>query len=213
MTASAPALLERALVYTLGVLRHVPASPAGIPTPCRGWDLAHLLAHLEDAVDAFTEAAAGAVRVAPPGPSGCSRPGEDHSARLERKAARLLGAWTGSPPARVRLGDRSLPADVLVPAAALEIAVHGWDVAWSVDAASDRGVSGGIEPALARDLTSPAALLVPRGSARAGRFDPPPVYLSGPERDLLAWLGRDAAVAQAAGSDSTNRAPLPGAPS
>ncbi len=53
--------------------------PATAPTPCAGWTLGHLLAHMEDALDAFTEAAAGRVEVRrrcrrrPPGSTRCAR--------------------------------------------------------------------------------------------------------------------------------------------
>lgn len=204
---SALDLLERALAYAGGALRAVPPSGAGVPTPCRGWDLDRLLAHLEDALDAFDEAAAGAVRLDPGSPPGLG----GRSCRLERKAAALLRAWRGGAPTDVLVGERQLAAEVLVPAAALEIAVHGWDVAQAVG-------GPGLDPGLARDLAPAAALLVPAGAARAGRFDPPPPGMRGPgDADrpadaparLLTWLGRR----QAVGSVTTNRAPVPGVPS
>ncbi len=205
-------LLERALAWTGGVLRAVPDDPEDIPTPCRGWDLERLLGHLEDALDAFTEAATGRVRVGAPG-AGDAAPGR--AARLERKACGLVAAWRRGGPVDVRLGEEALAAEVLVPAAALEVAVHGWDVAWAV-----AGSAGGdasrcpaprLDARLARDLAPAAGLLVPRGAARAGWFDPPPDDLPGPEDDLLAWLGRREA-AQAAGRPIRKRAPSPSAP-
>ena len=58
-------LLDRSLAYTRVALADVRPELIGRPTPCAGWDLGRLLAHMEDALDAFTEAAAGRVEVAP----------------------------------------------------------------------------------------------------------------------------------------------------
>lgn len=184
-------LLPDALAYADGVLRLVPdraGRTTGVPTPCRGWDLAALLAHLEDALDAFIEAAEGAVQVDPPYPAD-HRGADGRPARLRRKAEWLGRAWTRARPGDVRLGERTLPADLLVPAAALEVAVHAWDVAWALGEDRTRPLPRD----LARALAPAAALLVPPGPARAGRFDEPPADLTGPEVDLLGWLGRDAA--------------------
>lgn len=187
----APGLLRDALAYADEVLRTVPARGSGaprLPTPCEGWDLDRLLAHLEDGLDAFTEAARGAVRVEPPYPVGRSD-AAGRPARLRRKTHRLARAWARGCPAEVRLGEQTLATDLLVPAAALEVAVHAWDVAWALRT----GAPPALDPRLGRALAPAAALLVPRGPARAGRFDEPPPWLEGPEEDLLAWLGRDAA--------------------
>ena len=94
------------------------------PTPCAGWTLGRLLAHMEDALDAFTEAAAGRVEVESVPPT------TTRVDALREKACALLGAWTAARPAseRVEVGDLGLDAPLLVATAALEITVHGWDV-------------------------------------------------------------------------------------
>ena len=94
------------------------------PTPCAGWTLGHLLAHMEDALDAFTEAAAGRVEVEPVPPTAT------RVEALREKACALLGAWMAARPAseQVEVGDLGLDAPLLVATAALEITVHGWDV-------------------------------------------------------------------------------------
>src|SRR4029078_11359198 len=84
------------------------------PTPCAGWTLGHLLAHMEDALDAFTEAAAGRVegeRVPPTTTRVDAR---------REKACALLGAWMAARPAseRVEVGDLGLDAPLLVATAA-----------------------------------------------------------------------------------------------
>jgi uncharacterized protein (TIGR03086 family) len=131
-TALQPAvgLLERALDYTRLSLSHVTPAALDNPTPCRAWDLSQLLAHMDDALDAFTQASAGTVDLAGTQVKG------DVLQRLQAKACGLLGAWTAaeaeawsSPdPTHVLIGDQRLAPDVLVRAGALEITVHGWDV-------------------------------------------------------------------------------------
>ena len=50
------ALLERAIGYTLGSLHLVTPGTMSHPTPCREWDLAALLAHMNDSLIALQEA-------------------------------------------------------------------------------------------------------------------------------------------------------------
>lgn len=200
VAAGAVELLERSLAWTSGALTGVEPGLLDRPTPCERWRLRDLLTHLEDGLDAFTEAAAGHVAVAPaPLPDDP----DDRCGRLRSKACTLLGAWWSAQrsgaPALVRVEGPAAPgrpaastavgldADVLVRAAALEITVHGWDVARAT-----RGPDGpGLPPALARDLLPAARLLVPR-DGRAGRFAGPTPYdaSDGPAAQLLAWLGR-----------------------
>lgn len=174
-------LLERALGYTRVALQGVDESSTGTmaaPTPCARWDLVHLLAHLDDALDAFTDAAAGLV-VLHPVPEQTT-PVE----ALREKAGALLGAWLGAAPRRVSVGDAGMPAPLLVAAAALEIAVHGWDVAQATG--QDHPVPGD----LAARLLGPARRLV--GPAdRVSRFGPPHETPGcAPDVQLLAYLGR-----------------------
>ena len=56
-------LLERSLAYTRVLLADVRPHHLPRPTPCAGWTLGRLLAHMEDSLDAFLEAAAGRVAV------------------------------------------------------------------------------------------------------------------------------------------------------
>ena len=118
-------LLDRSLAYTRGALADVRPDLLTRPTPCAGWDLGRLLAHMEDALDAFTEAAAGRVRIGPV-PATSTR-----VEALREKACALLGAWTAASCARgrVEVGDLGLDAPLLVATGALEITIHGWDVA------------------------------------------------------------------------------------
>lgn len=172
-------LLDRALAYTRVALADVTDEALGRPTPCSAWLLGRLLSHMEDALDAFLEAASGSVRVDPPG-AASSRVGV-----LREKACTLLGAWTRATPAGVIVGDRGLDSPLLVETAALEIAVHGWDVAQATGRASR------IPEDLAAGLLVVARRVVDAAD-RGTRFGQP---VPGPENQpsdaqLLAFLGR-----------------------
>ena len=171
-------LLERALGYTRVSLSTVGPDRSG-PSPCAGWSLADLLAHMDDGLDAFLEAAEGAVRVEVPRAAGA-----DLSA-LQSKACRLLGVWGSQSPPMVVVGDRELPAGLLVSAAALEITVHGWDVARAT------GADHEVPEDLARALM-PVAHAVVTPEDRAERFAAPlrtAPHASSAEV-LLGFLGR-----------------------
>jgi uncharacterized protein (TIGR03086 family) len=171
-------LLERALTYTRTTLSSVGPDRSG-PTPCAGWSLADLLAHMDDGLDAFLEGAGGTVRVEVP-----RHPGADLE-RLQRKACHLLGVWSSPTPSMVSVGDQSLPTDLLVPTAALEIAVHGWDVAQAT------GLDHPLPADLARSLL-PVARRMVADEDRAERFSAPlkPDPGAGSSGQLLAFLGR-----------------------
>lgn len=172
-------LLERSLGYTRVMLADVGPHHLDAPTPCTGWTLRRLLAHMDDALDAFTEAAAGHVEVATVPRS------DDRVERLRDKACALLGAWTEARPATVDVGDRALDAAVLVATGALEITVHGWDVAQAT------GRRTPVPADLARGLL-PVAEQVVGPADRGRRFAPPcpPGESTVPSDILLAFLGR-----------------------
>lgn len=172
-------LLERSLGYTRVMLADVGPHNLTAPTPCAGWDLRRLLAHMDDALDAFTEAAAGRVAV------GAVPPAQDRVESLRDKACALLGAWTEARPPAVVVGDAELDAPLLVATAALEITVHGWDVGQAT------GRRTPIPADLARGLLAVAEQVI--GPADRGvRFAAPgPVGTSTVPSDiLLAFLGR-----------------------
>jgi uncharacterized protein (TIGR03086 family) len=179
----APALLERAVAYTRSSLALLPRAAPGAATPCSQWDLVRLLRHMDDGLAAFTEAAESGY-VAPAGPA------EGHpallAASLRDRACRLLGAWAHEPgrPA-VSVVGRDLSTTVLAATGALEITVHGWDVARAC------GEDRPIPEELAATLLAVAPLVV-RADDRPGRFaaphDVPPT--ADASTRLLAYLGR-----------------------
>ncbi|WP_277835882.1 TIGR03086 family metal-binding protein [Speluncibacter jeojiensis] len=182
-----PALLERAIGYALGGLAAVTPESLRRPTPCRGWDLSTLLAHLSDSLEALGEAAAlHHVVLAPDrGP----RPADPNPvAQLQESARRALGAWSGERPVgAVSVGGLPLRHDLVAAAGALEVAVHGWDLARAC------GAERPLPEALAVELL-PCAVMFVGAEDRPGRFgDPLPVPAgASASRQLLAFLGRRA---------------------
>ncbi len=172
-------LLDRSLAYTRVALASVSDEALARATPCRGWDLAQLLAHMEDALDAFGEGASGSVSVTPDVPSAL------RVRSLQAKACALLGAWSQDPPEQVRIGPHVVETRLLVLTAALEVAVHGWDVSQAL------GLDHPLPDALAHHLLAAARQLVDDDD-RGSRFDEPR-RPAGPEATarLLAFLGRD----------------------
>ena len=172
-------VLQRALDYTCAALSTIDPGDVGRRTPCAEWSLADLLAHMEDALDAFAEAADGAVGLVSATPA----PLEDRVRSLQAKASGLLAAWLGADSAVVRVGGHALPLDTVAGLAALEIAVHGWDVG----ASTGRGAP--LPERLAAALL-PIALRI--ALASDDRFAAPvPVDLDAPAgTHVLALLGR-----------------------
>jgi uncharacterized protein (TIGR03086 family) len=172
-------LLDRSLSYTRVALAAVSDADLGRPTPCAGWDLGRLLAHMEDSLDAFDEGAAGQVQL------GGTVRARVRVRSLQEKACALLGTWSAEPPTRTRIGPHPVDTSVLVLAAALEITVHGWDVAASLE----------LWHPLPDDLAGrllPAASVLVSPDDRGTRFAPALAApsTSGDAARLLGYLGR-----------------------
>jgi uncharacterized protein (TIGR03086 family) len=176
--AGAVELLDRSLAYTRGALAQVHAHHLGLTTPCRDWPLTLLLAHMDDGLDAYTQAATGQVSLV------ATRSLSPIEA-IRDKACALLGWWLDHPPVEVGVGDLRLPSQTLVAAAALEITVHGWDLHATVGAPVD------VPADLAGPLLTVARVVVGEGD-RPGCFAPAvPVAPEARESpQLLAFLGR-----------------------
>jgi uncharacterized protein (TIGR03086 family) len=197
--ASAPApltgaaLLERAVGYTRTSLRLVAGTDLSVATPCAGWSLLDLLVHMDDSLAAITEAAEiGYVDLVPVSPE----PGVELVGRLRARACALVGAWTSHPgTGNALVADRSLRSDVLAAAGAVEIAVHGWDVARAC------GAHHPLPAALASELLEVVPWLVGPADrpARFGRPHAVPLH-AGPGTRLLASLGRREGLADSQGS-------------
>jgi uncharacterized protein (TIGR03086 family) len=182
----AASLLDRAVAYTAGSLHLVTQAMLPNPTPCAGWTLAELLTHMNDSFRSLYEAATlGHVPL--PGPQEPLVPEEELVAGLRGAACATLGAWSGAVrSAVVSVGGLPLATEVIAGVGAVEVTLHGWDVARAC------GQSRPIPGALAADLLRPAHLFV-TAEDRPARFAaphplPPDACL---ESHLLAFLGRD----------------------
>ncbi|WP_327585018.1 TIGR03086 family metal-binding protein [Nonomuraea sp. NBC_00507] len=187
--AAGVALLERAINYTLGSLRVVTPATLCRATPCAGWNLEALLDHVNDSLRALNEAATGHIvpyarragRLRPAGDGG------NPALLLRDDATEVLGTWAGTLTSDlISVHDRHLTAPMVAAVGAIEIAVHGWDVARTC------GEHRPIPPLMAEELLDLVPLFVTQAD-RPDRFAaqvPVPAYA--PAQDhLLAYLGRD----------------------
>ena len=179
-------LLDRSLAYTCAQLATVRGDLLDRRTPCAGWRLADLLTHMDDALDAFTEAAGGRVAVPAGGVDAAAVPVID---QIQTKATALRTAWSRPAPGDIVLettsGRLDLSTPLLVETAALEVAVHGWDVGRTTG--SDTPLPDGLATALlpvARAAVAPAD----RG-VRFATERPTAAHAPAAAR-LLAFLGR-----------------------
>jgi uncharacterized protein (TIGR03086 family) len=178
-------LLRAATGYALTAAEPATSALLALPTPCAGWDLELLLRHVGDSMEVLSEAmATGVVSRGPPwdGP-----PGDDPVKTLHRHASGLLAACAGAGTDErpVVLGDRHLSASMTVLSGALEITVHGWDIATACG--SYRPVPVGLAAVLL-----PIAPLLITPATRPGLFADPvqiPVRCD-PGDQLVAFLGR-----------------------
>lgn len=179
-------LIQSAVGYAVTAAGPATTAMLAEPTPCGSWDLELLLVHVADSMDVLSEAiAAGSV--------GSGRGHSSHALgdspveSLHRAASGLLAACAD--PATdervVVIGDRCLAASVTAVTGALEITVHGWDIA-----AACR-TSRPVPPGLAVVLLAIAPLLI-TPAIRPGLFADPVRVPSrcGPGDQLVAFLGR-----------------------
>jgi uncharacterized protein (TIGR03086 family) len=184
--ADGVALLERAIGYTLGSLLLVTPEAMSRRTPCAEWDLRALLRHMNDSLAALHEAVdVGHVGLEVSLEYG--DPDVNPVATLRKRACTLLGSWTSTDTHDViTIGDCPTTTSIVTSTGALEVAVHGWDVARAC------GHDRPIPPTLAQELLRFVPMLV-TDADRPGRFgtevDVP--FSSAPGDRLLALLGRD----------------------
>jgi uncharacterized protein (TIGR03086 family) len=177
-------VLDSAVTWTHDCLQLARSSPLDVPTPCAEWDLGQLLTHMEDSLLALGEAAEhGRVPLRDLALHGGKGPSVD---RVIQIGCGTRAAWhvrvTSAP---ISIRDLSLGRDTTLLVGALEVAVHGWDVARAT------GQDRRIPEDLAVRLYDVASAVVTPGE-RGSRFGPdievPP---SAPTSTrLLAHLGR-----------------------
>ncbi|QKW33977.1 TIGR03086 family protein [Actinomadura sp. NAK00032] len=176
-------LLDRAIGFALtaaqGVLPHMLARR----TPCASWDLGMLLLHVADSLAALHEGMAGGHVERRSEPAGA----DDPVSELRVQAVRVLRASAAR--GTVTVGDRRLQGDLMAAAGAVEVAVHGWDIAQAT------GEGRRIPPVLAADLLAVCPLVLPappRGPLFADPVEPPDDAPPGDR--LVALLGRRPAM-------------------
>ncbi|GGO50902.1 hypothetical protein GCM10012287_31730 [Streptomyces daqingensis] len=155
-------------------------------------------------------ATAGARRDSVPRPSlppdGERHRRDDPAATVRATASRLLGAWVAARPDQVlSVADLPLTAAAVARAGALEIAVHGWDIARAT------GLPRPVPAALANELLRTARQLVPSPALRFPLFGPPLTVPAeaDPSDRLVAFLGRDPAWNAGGRRRAPSRRPVP----
>jgi uncharacterized protein (TIGR03086 family) len=194
-------LLAGAAAYAIDCVSHVTPGVLSCPTPCAGWDAATLLRHVNDSLTAVHEGiAAGHVGPGPADP-GTGDQGMDLVATFCDLACGLLTASVTADRQHrpITIAGRRLPAGILMSVAAVEVAVHGWDVACACRRPQP------IPPALATGLLQAIPPLVPPAARNALFAAPVPVPpQASPGDRLIARLGR-------APANSTDSRPWHGA--
>jgi uncharacterized protein (TIGR03086 family) len=203
-------LLERSADFALDVVRGVTREALSRPTPCSEWDLRALLHHVNDSVTALREGLCdGHVALDPARHDG--RDGHqrhdgrggtfdsglaevDLIAGFRERTVELIGAWRDFRRARgislqrdrgISVADMPLSDDLFIGIGAVEIAVHGWDIAQAC------GDHRQIPWRLATDLMEICPWLV-ADDIRFPLFAPQVAVptTAGPSDRLLAFLGR-----------------------
>jgi uncharacterized protein (TIGR03086 family) len=170
---------DRSLVAVQHVVQEISHDDLHRPTPCPDWDVAALSDHLVDTIARF--GAAAGVRTTVPD-------GDSIDQRIQQVTQTILTGWR-----RRGLTDdvvfsgRTLPAHLALGILSLELLIHAWDFAVSLQRplnVSDAHAAGVLD--LARHT------LTAQSRATAG-FDPPvPIPASAGKLDqLIAFTGRD----------------------
>jgi uncharacterized protein (TIGR03086 family) len=179
-------LLEPSISYALGAVLAVTPELLPRPTPCREWDLRMLLRHASESLAALGEGLDAGCLALDPGAEDADLAADPARAFRDR-ACQLRDAWTT--PARQRqiieIAGCPLSAGVMAAAAALEVAVHGWDISRAC------GQCQPIPRVLAAGLLVIAPVLVP-GTGRHPLFAAPVTVAAAatPSDRLAAFLGR-----------------------
>jgi uncharacterized protein (TIGR03086 family) len=176
-------LLHRAAHYTLTAIDTVTPDLLTRPTPCEQWNLRMLLSHTCESVAVFQEALdCGHVALFP---ADHDKTAADPTDSLRHRLARLVDEWTVAGDERnIAVADHRIPLSTIAATAALEIAVHGWDIVQA------SGQGRPIPADLAAELLRISPRLIADDNRR--RLFAPPIHTSlpGPGAALIAFLGR-----------------------
>ena len=180
-------LLEIAIGYAVGSLSCVTPGSLSYPTPCAAWDLRALLEHVSDSLAALHEAIATgwvSLDVLARAPVSSA---DDLVTTLRTRAGRLLAASAaGGEDRAVAIAGRRLTGRQVTAVGAVEITVHGWDIAEACRCPRP------IPPALATSILAVIPLVVTqvtRNVQFAGAIPAAPQAC--PSDRLVALLGRN----------------------
>ncbi|MCX4982527.1 TIGR03086 family metal-binding protein [Streptomyces sp. NBC_00572] len=185
-------LLDQAHAALRSVVDGIPADGGDRPTPCDQWNVSQVLQHAAGDQLAYASRLTGGPGPAedPFAPTGTVNGtfAELLEPALDAAAEAFVGVAPGTAEVAVPLPPFSVTAEIAVGAAALDAAVHAWDIAVATGQASP------LTPDLAAALRPAAdALAEPlRGFAFAAALTPAPDPATDPAASLLAYLGRDA---------------------
>jgi uncharacterized protein (TIGR03086 family) len=182
------ALLERALDQTAVVIAAIPASQAGLPTPCPGWDVRALVRHVvgQDMRNFLVSAQGEIAHWQAP----ADELGADWAAEFRDRAGRLLAVWRAADLDRpvAMPGGGEAPLRGRADQQIAELATHGWDLVKATGQQAD------LDPALAEHaLDWSHRMLRPEYRGPDKAFGPEvPVSPDAPAYQRLAgWFGRD----------------------
>jgi uncharacterized protein (TIGR03086 family) len=177
---------RQALRYALAAAEQVTPELMPCPTPCRRWDLRMLLMHAAESLAALTEGLASARIGLAPEAGRCDVVCDPGLAFRQRAWSLLMICGRADPVGGlVTIGDCPMTTGLLATAGALEIAVHGWDIARAC------GSRAPIPEALAAGLLRAAPVLVSLADRRDLFAHPVPAPAGASVSDrLAAYLGR-----------------------
>ncbi|MET8159645.1 TIGR03086 family metal-binding protein [Sphaerisporangium sp. NPDC005289] len=189
MTTTSWSLLEQAHNALRTTTAGVTEADWAAKTPCEQWNVAQVLRHAAGDQRAYAAAitGAGGPEENPFDPA-AQAPGDPKDlleSALEVAAQGFATVAPGAEAVPTPLPQGALPAEVAVGAAALDAAVHAWDIAVATGRPSplDAELSERLLP-VARVLAEPL-----RGFAYAPALDPHPA--DDATAELLRYLGRD----------------------
>jgi uncharacterized protein (TIGR03086 family) len=185
-------LLERAITYARSVTDDIHRKHLSQPTPCRGWDLRTLLRHLNHSLATLHEGIDQRSLTLDQAEQATAEvvPDDELLGSFQHRAHRLLEVWVQSghdaDDGTILVAHRPLHRRAVASTGAVEITVHGWDIAEA------RQLHAPIPPALARHLLEVAHHLVLPSSRPAEFAAPVPATDDATPSDrLVAFLGRD----------------------
>ena len=186
--------LSQVLDLAGSLIEGVRPEQAGLPTPCRSWDVRTLVAHLVNDTGQFTTAAAGG---RPDWDAPAAGIGDDWAGAFRAGAAGLQAAWqqAGDLSQEIDLPIGRVPKEFVASQQIAEFALHSWDLATATGQRADFPAEA-CEAALgwARSALLPEF----RGDEASGMAFGPEVPVSGdaPAEDrLAAFFGRHPAPA------------------